>query len=231
MDIEFFAIGFVTLCVVALAVGILVAIRSKSIGAGLVMLIYIFLSSALVLGILGGIVWLIYAYHHYVPERTQRIIDLIVLGVGVVIMSGVFLILERRSKKVGKLVVNGQTKNAYLAQVVAMFLYFYVVFVLNGAFSSLIGVDYQSGGNIFLWVVIVCCVSYWYYSPEWRGSGFVYRGKVISFTDVVHARWESQWTKKLKIKLKNNEQELTFIAPEEMAPAIDKYLRAFFPTP
>jgi hypothetical protein len=231
MDIEGFAIGYVTLCVVALAVGIFAAIRIKSIWVGMAVLIYIFLSSALLLGILGGIVWLIYAYHHYVPERTQRIIDLIVLGVGVVIMSGVILVLGRRSKKAGKLVVNGQTKNAYLAQMVAMFLYFYVVFVLNGEFSRLIGVDYQSGGKIFWCVVIICCASYWYYSTEWRGSGFVYRGKVIPFTDVIHAQWESQWTKKLKIKLKNNEQELAFIVPEEMAPAIDKYLRAFFPNP
>ena len=52
-------------------------------------------------------------------------------------------------KKIGKLVVNGQTKNAYLAQMVAMFLYFYVIFVLNYEFSLLIGIDYQSGGKIF----------------------------------------------------------------------------------
>ena len=42
MDIEGFAIGLVTLGVVALAVGIFVAIRIKSISAGLGMLIYIF---------------------------------------------------------------------------------------------------------------------------------------------------------------------------------------------
>lgn len=230
MDIEDFAIVFITIGVVALAVSIFIAIRSKSIGVGLGMLIYILLSFALLLGVF----WLVYAYHHYVSEQTQRLIDLHVTVVGVVIAIGALLVGQYRSKKIGKLVVNGQTKNAYLAQVVAMFLYFYVMFVFNSAFSRLIGVDYQSGGKNFWWFVIICCALYWYYSTEWRGSGFVYRGKVIPFTDVVHAQWEKEslWGKaKLNIKLRNGDQELAFIVPEEMVPAIDKYLRAFFPTP
>jgi hypothetical protein len=147
-------------------------------------------------------------------------------------MSGVILVLGRRSKKAGKLVVNGQSKNAYLAQVVALFLYFYVIFVLNREFSRLIGTDYQpySGGNNFWWIMIICCALYWYYSTEWREKGFIYRGKVIPFADLAHAQWDSQWTKtKLKIKLANKGQELALNIPPEMAPAIDNYLRANFP--
>ncbi|MEW5940848.1 MAG: hypothetical protein AB1750_14355, partial [Chloroflexota bacterium] len=101
-------------------------------------------------------------------------------------------------------------------------------------FSRLIVTTPQpySGGNNFWWIVLICFALYWYYSTEWRGSGFVYRGKVIPFTDVVHAQWESQWYKtKLKVKLKNNEQELVLNLPPEMVPAIDNYLRANFPAP
>lgn len=234
MDIEGFKIAFVTLSVIALALGIFVFISTKNVGYGLGTIIYILLSSALVFGILGGVFWLVYAYHHYISEQTQRLIGLHVLMVGGGMVIGMSLISRRRSKKAGKLVINGQTKNAYLAQGVVILLYVYVILAqLNDTTSILINTVRQPyfGGNIFWWIVIMCSVLYWYYSTEWRGAGFVYRGKVIPFTDVEHAQWESQWTKKLKIKLKNNEQELAFIVPEEMVPAIDKYLRAFFPNP
>ena len=234
MDIEDFAIVFVTVGVVALAVSIFIAIRSKSIREGLVVLIYLLLGSALLLGVLGGFSWLINAYRHYVPRLTQIIIDGIVSVLGALTMAGVFIVRGRRSKKAGDLVVNGQSKNAYFAQGTGMLIYIYNLLALMiGNFSRLIDTTPRpySGGNNFWWIMLICFALYWYYFTEWRGSGFVYRGKVIPFTDVVHAQWESQWTKKLKIKLKNNEQELAFIAPEEMVPAIDKYLRTFFPNP
>jgi hypothetical protein len=126
-------------------------------------------------------------------------------------------------------------KNAYLAQGAGMLLYIYIVLaLLNDTSSRLINTAPQpySGGNIFWWIVIICFALYWYYSPEWREKGFVYRGKAIPFSDIAHAQWESQWYKtKLRIKLKNNEQELALNLPAEMAPAIDNYLRANFPQP
>ena len=234
MDIEGFKIIFVTLGVGGLAVSAFFAIRSKSIGVGLVFLIYIFLCSILFLGVLGGFSWLINAYRHYVSVLTQIIIDGAISMIGILTMGGVFLVRGRRSKKAGNLVVNGQSKNAYFAQGAGMLIYIYNLLALMiGNFSRLIDTTPRpySGGNNFWWIMLICFALYWYYFTEWRGSGFVYRGKVIPFTDVVHAQWESQWTKKLKIKLKNNEQELAFIVQEEMVPAIDKYLRAFFPNP
>ena len=237
MDIEDFAIVFVTVGVVALAVGVFFAIRSKSIWTGLGLLIYLLLGSALLLGVLGGFSWLINAYRHYVPRLTQIIIDGIVSVLGALTMAGVFIVRGRRSKKAGDLVVNGQSKNAYFAQGAGMLIYFYNLLALMiGNFSRLIDTTPRpySGGNNFWWIMLICFALYWYYSTEWRGAGFVYRGKVIPFTDVVHARWEkkSLWAKaKLNVKLKNGDQELAFIAPEEMVPAIDKYLRTFFPNP
>lgn len=237
MDIEGFKILFITVGVVGLALGIFASIRRKSVWVGLIAVIYIFLSSALVFGILGGFFWLTYAYRHDVPQLTQIISDTVVSMIGYMTVMGVFLIWGRRSKKAGNLVVNGQTKNAYLAQGVVMLLYAYIILAqLNDTTSRLIDTVPQpySGGNNFWWIVIMCSALYWYYSPEWRGAGFVYRGKVIPFTEVVHARWEKEslWGKaKLNVKLKNGDQELAFIVPEEMVPAIDKYLRAFFPIP
>jgi len=228
MDIDI-KIFFVTIGVVALAVSIFIAICSKSIRDGLVVLIYIFLSFALLLGVF----WLVYAYRHYVPVLTQITIDGVVSMISVLTMGGVFLVRERRSKKAGDLVVNGQTKNAYLAQVAGMLLYIYNILAWVGSnFSWLFVTTPQpySSGNNFLWIVIICFALYWYYSTEWREKGFVYRGKVIPFTDVVHAQWESQWTKtKLKVKLANSEQELAFVISPEMVHAIDNYLQRNFP--
>jgi len=236
MDIDI-KIFFATIGVVALAIGIFAAIRNKSIGFGLIAFIFLFLFFAItvipVIGALGGVFWLIYAYRHYVSVLTQIRIDFLISMISMLTMWGVFLVWGRRSKKAGNLVVNGQTKNAYLAQGAGMLLYIYNFLAkMNDNFSPSIVTTPQpySGGNNFLWIVLICFALYWCYSTEWREKGFVYRGKVIPFTDVVHAQWESQWTKtKLKIKLANSEQELAFVISPEMAPAIDNYLRFNFP--
>ena len=167
MDIVFATVG-----VGALAVGIIFAIRSKSIRVGLGIVIYVLLSFALLLGVF----WLVYAYRHYVSVLTQITIDSLVSMISILTMGGVFLVRERRSKKAGDLVVNGQSKNAYLALVAGMLLYIYNILAWVGNnFSRLIVTTPQlySSGNNFLWIVIICFALYWYYSTEWREEGFV----------------------------------------------------------
>ena len=84
--------------------------------------------------------------------------------------------------------------------------------------------------NVFWWIVMICLLLFFYYSTEWREKGFVYRGKAIPFTDVVHAQWDGHWSNtRLKIKLKNDEQQLAFAVPAELAPVIENYLQANFP--
>jgi hypothetical protein len=224
MDIEVFLYALATICLIALVVAGILAIRYKNIAGGLGVFLLALFASILTFGLISPI----YLYNHYVPEWIQIEVGSIFSIIGSFSLSVVFFLHVRRNKIAGNLVATGQAKYAYLSQGVAMLLLVYCML------SRL--TDVNEGEvlkrNVFWWIVEICLLLFFYYSTEWREKGFVYRGKTIPFTDIVHAQWDGHWSNaRLKIKLTNNEQELAFTVPAEMAPAIDNYLRANFPHP
>lgn len=224
MDIEIFLYALAIVCLIALVIAGVLAIRYKNVVGGLGVFLLALFASILIFGLVTPI----YLYNHYMPEWIQIEVGSVFSIIGPLALSVVFFLHLRRIKIVGNLVANGQAKYAYLSQGIAMLLFLYCIL------SRLTTVNEGEvlKRNVFWWIVIICLGLFFYYSTEWREKGFVYRGKTIPFTDVVHAQWESQWTKtKLKIKLKNNDQKLAFTVPAEMAPAMDNYLRANFPNP
>lgn len=224
MDIESFLYALAIVCLVALVFAVIISIRNKNIGGGLFVLFVALFASILVFGLMGSL----YLYNHYMPDWIQIEVGRVFSIITPFSLSVVFFLHLRRIKKVGNLVVNGQAKYASLSQAAAMLLLAYCVITPS------VAVNYGEivKQNVFWWIVTICLSLFFYYSTEWHEKGFVYRGKTIPFTDVAHAQWDGYWSNtRLKIKLKNNEQELAFAVPTEMAPAIDNYLRANFPTP
>ena len=224
MDIESFFYALGAICLIALVIAGILAIRYKNVAGGLGVFLLALFASVLTFGLVSPI----YLYNHYVPEWIQIEVGSIFSIIAPFSLSVVFFLHLRRIKKVGNLVANGQAKYAYLSQGVAMLLLAYSML------SRLTAVNEGEAlkRNVFWWIVMICFVLFFYYSTEWREKGFVYRGKAIPFTDIVHAQWDGHWSNaRLKIKLTNNEQELAFTVPAEMAPVIDNYLRAKFPQP
>jgi uncharacterized membrane protein len=206
MDIEIGLIALATVGLIALVIAGILAIRHKNVAPGLMVVNVVLFASMLTFGMVGSL----YLYNHYVPERIQIQVGEFFSIVGPLTMSVVFFLRFRRSKIAGNLVANGQTKNTYLSQGVAILLLLYCIVPQL--------TDVNQGEvvkrNVFWWIVAICLGLYLHYSTEWCEKGFVYRGKAIPFSDIAHAQWDSQWSKtKLKIKLKNNEHELALNIP------------------
>lgn len=228
MDIESFEIVFATIGVVSLAVAIFVAIRSKSVGSGLIVLIYLLLSFVAISGAVGQL----YLYNKYVPEHTRFLIGAGMSVIGWLVLSPFLSRYPSYTIKMGDIVPQGKTIWARYSQNIAFFLGAYCALTM---FS-----DAFYDGNLFeayirntvWWILMVCLLIPVYYSLEMRERGMLYRGKVILFSDIEHAEWEN-WPDKtrLKIRLKNKEQKLTIKTPRELNVPIDNYLRANFPRP
>ena len=223
MDIESGLIGLATVCLVALVIGGVLAIRKKNIAVGVGIFMLAVFASVLVLGLVGPL----YLYAQYVPERIQVEIGFIVWEIASLSMAVVYFLQFRKAKIAGNINLNGQAKYAQMSQVVALLIFMYCLLSLITEVNEGEAVK----RNVFWWIVMVFLLLIFHYSTEWRQKGFVYRGRSIPFTDVVQARWVGHWTNTtLKVKLANGD-ELAFIVPAEMAPAIDNYLRANFPNP
>jgi hypothetical protein len=223
MDIESGLIGLATVCLVALVIGGVLAVRKKNIAVGVGIFLIAVFASVLMLGLIGPL----YLYAQYVPERIHIKVGFIVSIIAQLSMSVVYFLQFRRIKIAGNIILTGQAKYAQMSQAVAMLIFMYCLL-------SLI-TDVNEGEavkrNVFWWIVMVFLLLIFYYSTEWRQKGFVYRGRSIPFTDVVQARWVGHWTNTtLKVKLANGE-ELAFTVPAELAPVIESYLRNNFPTP
>jgi len=220
---------FVTVGLIVLTLSGMFAIRflvrrKKNIARGLLVFFAGLFSLMLIVGLLGSL----FLYNYYTPERIQVRVGEFFSIVGPLAMSVVFFLHLRRLKILGNLGINGQAKDASLSQAAAMLLILYCSISREIAVNE----DEVVKLNVFWWIVAICLMLLFYYSTKWGGKGFIYRGKAIPFTDVAHAQWDGHWSNtRLKIKLKNNEQELAFTVPAELAPAIDNYLRANFPNP
>ena len=231
MDTDFWRISIptaiATIGFFILFFAFVIAIRNKSIGCGLgaIGLLLLFLSPFI------GFVGLLYLYRWYVPEGVQLLIGKFALGVAFIALQLFNLNYNTYRVKAGYTVL-GRARNLHLSKNTLSFL---VLSCLLTMASDLFYVTdvYESIRQIKVWWILALPIAiHVFFSFEFREKGFVYRGKVVLFSDIEHAEWENSRDKaKLKVKLINKEQEILIKTPWEMNIQIDNYLRDNFPRP
>ena len=106
------------------------------------------------------------------------------------------------------------------------------VFILVSVLSYLQDSARISGGIFVLIMAITFVEKTFLTTFEIRENGFIYRGKIILFSDIIHAEWEDLFDKtKLKIRLKSTGRTMVIRTPWEMLMPIDDYIRKNFPRP
>lgn len=232
MDINFWTIGFSTIGLLLLILFIYFSISGKSIWSGLIVVAVLSVMLLLIAVPIIGLFGLAFLYQ-YVPERIQFHIGLLSTFIGL-FFTNVFAFIpsNRRRKMAGDFVDKEQRKIAQLMQGAIWFLFAYCLFTTQGALLPHDYVFESFRRNIFWWIVIICLVLYSYYLFEYREKGFVHRGKVILFSNIEHAEWADKWNKvKLKVRLKNTQEEIVLKTPLDMSSLIDGYLGKNFPRP
>jgi hypothetical protein len=228
MYIEVLKIAFATLGVLVLLLVIAVAIRSKSIGMGLIA----FFALLLFFTPFAGGIGLLYWYSRNISEETQITIGMVALICGILSLNLFMQGEAYRIKKVGSTSPSNRTGNAKIWRGVMGFIVLYCFLTMVSDLFYETDVNESIRRNTVWWVLAVWLLIYLYFSFEFREKGFVYRGKVILLSEIAYAEWENPRNKtKLKIKLIKKDREIMIKTPWEINIQIDNYLRANFPRP
>lgn len=218
--------------ILLLAIGVLLLVvaisrREKNIGCGLLALLLL----ALIFSPYIGLISLLYWYSRNIPEETRTIVGVSALAVGFLSLELGVIQYNNRLKKAGNTVV-AKTGNVRLSQNVLIFLVLYCLLAMASDLFYRTDVSETIRQNAIWWILAIPLAIHIFFSFEFREKGWVYRGKVILFSDIEHAEWENPRDKtKLKIKLMNKERESVIKTPWEMNIQIDNYLRTNFPRP
>lgn len=201
-----------------LILSIVVAIRGKSLRAGLWMLLLF----ALIIGLTFVFIWL---YETYLPASVREIAETVTMFIAIFTAVALGVLYTINAMKAGKVSQrNNSAVNFFvtLVIVIAFVPVFVFLFFMNGPTSS---------GNVFLPIlVIILLIQYFLSSFEIRQNGFVSSGKVILFSEIESAEWENLMSKeKLRIRMKNSSQMTSIKTPWEMITPIDNYIKGGFP--
>jgi hypothetical protein len=255
MEIEIVLIALATVGLIALVLAVFVSIRDKKVVSGVILIGWIILFSLLFspyVGVAGLLRW----YSQNMPNDTQIVFGRIALICGMLSLGSFAQIEAYRMKKIGNASPSGITGSSKTWRGVMRFLVLYSFLTMFSDLFYGANIDESIRRNIIWWVLAVCLLIHLFFSFEFREKGFVYRGKVILFSNIEHAEWENLRDKtKLKIRLKGVEPEpenqtlwktiigkinlrlrpnrgdnvLTIKTPWQMNVQIDNYLRANFP--
>lgn len=205
-----------------LVFSIIAGYRAKSLRASLALFFKFAIPVMMILLIMN-------LYIQYLPENIKTTIGWIVFSFSYVTFFLYMILYRNFSIKAGEPVPNSKSNVAEKASL------FFVMYCLLAMVSDLIfvgNVNESMMRNGFFWLLAIVLEIRAYYSFEFRQKGFVYRGKVILFSDVEHAAWGNLMDKtELRLRLKNSDKVIVIKTPWGMITPLDEYIRANFPRP
>lgn len=222
MSNDFLQIYFISaaICLTPfLILSIVVAIRSKSLRAGL----WMFLLFALIIGLTFVFVRL---YKAYLPVSVREVAETVMMFIAFLTVVALGVLYTINAVKAGKVLHrNNKAVNFFVILVVVLAFTpaLFFLFFMNGSSSS-------AGIGFLSLLAIVLLVQNFLSLFEIRQNGFVSRGKVILFSDIESAEWEDLMNKEnLRICLKDSGQTISIKTPWEMISPIDNYIKSNSP--
>ena len=208
-----------------LALSIIVAFRGKSIRGGLNLFLLVAIP---VIGIVILLVW----YNGFIPKKTQIVVGWFMFISSYCVMFLLQILYRNYSIIAGKLVSPGKSQRANNLEKISQFLILYCLMTMLSDLLYVGNANESMRRNGIIWLIAIVLVLWVYYSFEFHQKGFVYRGKVILFSDVEHAEWGNLMDKtELRLRLKNTDKMVTIKTPWEMLTPIDDYIKTNFPHP
>ena len=208
-----------------LALSIIVAFRGKSIRGGLNLFLLVAIP---VIGIVILLVW----YNGFIPKKTQIVVGWFMFISSYCVMFLLQILYRNYSIIAGKLVSPGKSQRANNLEKISQFLILYCLMTMLSDLLYVGNANESMRRNGIIWLIAIVLVLWVYYSFEFHQKVFVYRGKVILFSDVEHAEWGNLMDKtELRLRLKNTDKMVTIKTPWEMLTPIDDYIKTNFPHP